>query len=423
MPSDSAHSSEELSLAGLPAPAPLPGPVELESVLDEFTTRLRNGQPASVDDFLRRFPEFAVELKEMLPVVASMEHWKRWREIPGPETEFNIERVRQLGEYAIVREIGRGGMGVVLEAVEKTMNRTVAVKVMLKKIVPDSKWHERFQHEATIVARLHHANIVPVYRYGEERGYCYYVMPLVDGISLSQVIGLLRKEGEVEANSISRRPQTNAPAPALMKESDFLQEALVPSGGRWLRKNAWGPIVRMALQITKAVKYAHSQGVLHRDIKPANILLDTQGTVRVTDFGLAMQIDPTMAYQDVVTAGTLRYMAPEQFTGVMGERCDVYSLGMTLYELCTLQSAFGSNDSKELVRQIRGTTPKFPRQINREIPKRLEQIILKAIRRDPRSRYPSVDALMTDLREFLPAAERLQNVTGLRRWWLRTFGV
>ena len=422
IPPDSTPTSEtDFRIAGLPVPGKASGeqPEDLDQILAAFTLQVRRGAAPSVEEIARRHPQFADELRELLPVIASMEQWKRWREIPGPNGDVDLDRITELGDCEILNEIGRGGMGVVFEARERQMGRRVAVKVLLKKALQGADWRERFQREARIVAQLQHANIVPVYRYGEERGYCYYVMPLVDGVSLSQVIATLKKHGSIQADAIRRFKLSGDGLP--VSSDSAVTPDLVHTGGR-LKKNAWGPIVRIALQITKALRYAHGAGVLHRDVKPANILLDAQGTVRMTDFGLALRMDPAFAGEGAVAAGTLRYMAPEQFDGVMDVRCDIYALGMTLYELCTLSPAFDIPDQKELVRRIRKAPPPRPRQLNPDIPVQLEKILLKAIRRDPRGRYQTLDGLMVDLRRLVPLADRLQSATGLRRWWLRNFG-
>lgn len=420
LPPDSAPTSEtDFRIAGLPTPEkPADGLEDLDQILAAFTVQVRGGVSPSVEEVARRHPRFADELRELLPVIASMEQWKRWREVPGPNGDLDLGQITELGDCEILQEVGRGGMGVVFEARERRMGRRVAVKVLLKKALQGADWRERFQREARIVAQLQHANIVPVYRYGEERGYCYYVMPLVDGVSLSQVIATLKKHGSIQADAIRRFKQSGDGIPV---GGDPQAPDLVHTGGR-LKKNAWGPIVRIALQMTKALRYAHEQGVLHRDIKPGNILLDAQGTVRVTDFGLALRMDPAFAGQDAVAAGTLRYMAPEQFDGVMDVRCDIYALGITLYELCTLTAAYDVPDQKELVRRIRKAPPPRPRQLNADIPAQLEKILLKAIRRDPRGRYQTLDGLMVDLRRLVPLADRVQSASGLRRWWLRNFG-
>jgi len=427
MTPDSTPTSEDFRITGFPMPglSQNAGPPDIEQILEEFTSEFRRGTSPLVETYLRRYPALADELRELLPVVASMERWKQWREVPGPNGDIDLDRIQELGECEILGEVGRGGMGVVFEARERRMGRRVAVKVLLKKAMVGANWRERFQREARIVASLQHSNIVPVYRYGEERGYCYYVMPLVDGVSLGQVIVTLRRHGAIDAAAIRRIPAGSGsaggspPHQASQKSSSTFD---TPGGSGRLKKNSWSAIVRIALQITKALRYAHAQGVLHRDVKPANILLDSQGTVRVTDFGLALQLDPTLIVQDAVAAGTLRYMAPEQFSGVMETRCDIYSLGMTLYELCTLTPAYDVPDREELIRRIRKGPPPRPRAVNPEIPVQLERILLKAIRRDPRGRYQTLDSLMVDLRRIQPLLDSLQSATGLKRWWLRLFG-
>src|SRR5207253_10661668 len=167
-------------------------------------------------------------------------------------------------------------------------------------------------------------------------------------------------------------------------------------------RHYWRSAARLALQVAEALDYAHQQGVLHRDIKPSNLLLDTQGTLWVTDFGLAKasaDVDNLTHTGDIV--GTLRYMAPERFNGVSDASGDIYSLGLTLYELAVQRPAYEELDRTQLMKQVTQGAPPAPRKLNHAVPRDLETIILKAIEREPSRRYPSAHALAQDLRRFI----------------------
>jgi serine/threonine protein kinase len=169
---------------------------------------------------------------------------------------------------------------------------------------------------------------------------------------------------------------------------------------RLLRRDAWPQIAKIGMQAANALRYAHRQGMVHRDIKPANLLLDSRGKVWVTDFGLAETVDAGAETQRASVAGTVRYMAPEQFAGRFDERSDVYALGVTLFELMTLSVAFAEKDHDLLIARIVAQDHPSPRKFNRAVPRDLETIVLTATARDPAQRYQTAGDLATDLLSF-----------------------
>jgi WD40 repeat protein/tetratricopeptide (TPR) repeat protein len=288
-------------------------------------------------------------------------------------------------------------MGIVYEAEQLSLGRRVALKVLPFAAALDAKQLQRFKNEAQAAAGLHHTNIVPVYAVGCERGLHFYAMQFIDGRTLAVVIEELRC-GPVAAAPTG--PFTPAPAVA---------DTPGPAAARSTETSARDPgyfrsVAGMGVQAAEALEHAHQLGVIHRDVKPGNLLVDGQGRLWVTDFGLAHcqnQAGLTMT-GDLV--GTLRYMSPEQALAkrvVVDHRTDIYSLGATLYELLTLEPAFGGNDRQELLRQIAFEEPRPPRRLNRAIPGELEIIVLKAVEKNPDERYPTAQALADDLRRFL----------------------
>jgi len=286
--------------------------------------------------------------------------------------EFPLTR---LGDCELVREIGRGGMGVVFEARQGQWKRPVAVKMLPWRIgeaLPG--WKTRFQEEAQTIARLRHRNIVPVYTFVEHEGYCYYVMQLVDGLSLDRVLAGIADPAVL--------PQSAA---ALAKR---------------LAVGHWTSAAKIAVQVALALEHAHSFGVLHNDIKPANLLFDTAGQILVTDF-CAHRLRTDFEEQTERGSGTYRYLAPERLLGPGDVRSDVYSLGVTLYELITLKPAFGAQDRMELLDQLTQSQFPAPRSFRPELPWALEAIVLKAMSRDPGDRYQTIRELRCDLMRFL----------------------
>jgi eukaryotic-like serine/threonine-protein kinase len=321
------------------------------------------------------------------------------------------------GEYRILREIGRGGMGIVYEAEQVSLGRHVALKVLPAHSLLDPQRLQRFQCEAKAAARLHHTNIVPIYGVGEQAGLHYIAMQFIAGQSLDNVVHALRRRHELEAPQRYplRKAAASVTTPAAREApDDTLPEAgpasktplgrpksLLPIGLMDSGRAYCQEVARIGLHAAEALEYAGQQGVLHRDIKPANLMLDETGQVWVMDFGLAKLTDGDDLTHSGELLGTLRYMAPERFQGRFDATSDVYSLGLTLYEVLTLRSAYDEADRGQLIARVLSVDPPRPRRINAAIPPDLETIVLKAIAREPQSRYATAGELAEDLRRFL----------------------
>ena len=390
----------------------------LEVLLSRFMDEHRRGLNPSIDDYAQRFSFMETEIREYFPVVVAMERWKgdselAWNRLPD---RFPLT---QLGDCRIVREIGRGGMGVVFEAVQEKVRRRVAVKVLAWRYPDSTRWRQRFECEAQTVAKLNHRNIVSIFSFGEQDGYWYFVMPFVDGVGLDWIISrLCQDRGVVYAEEITRRRVHDAQPEDQAKDAESTggadgaswqwtpQLATGKSDGtrsenRVIRRDSWRTMARIGFQVAQSLHYAHRQSTLHNDIKPANLLLDASGHVWVTDFGLAEPLRDEAGDNDDRLTGTLRFMAPERFQGQRDPQSDVYSLGITLYELVTRTPAFSANEQWELVGEIVRSNPVRPRRINPDIPVDLETIILNAIAGDVDKRYSSAKRMADDLLRFL----------------------
>src|SRR5579883_443763 len=294
-----------------------------------------------------------------------------------------------LGDFRLIREVGRGGMGVVYEAEQLSLRRRVALKVLPFASAVDLRQLQRFKNEATAAAHLRHENIVPVYAVGCERGVHYYAMQFVEGQSLATLIAELRDA----KNSPKLEPAASTlPVARLSTE----RQADAPVYFDW--------VAGLGRQAALALEHAHQMGIVHRDVKPGNLLLDPQGALWITDFGLAQMAGESGLTVTGELLGTLRYASPEQALGrrgVVDHRSDVYSLGATLYELLTLRPPFGGRDRHDLLRKIAGDTPPAPRSIVPAIPPDLETIVLKALRKEATDRYPTAQEFAEDLRRYL----------------------
>lgn len=421
----------------------------LSRLIDEWQERLKRGERPDLNEYAAQYPALAEEIRQLFPGLVALREFKAEAldQTLAPTTggvRPEGPRLERLGDYRILREVGRGGMGVVYEAEQESLGRRVALKVLPAHSLSDSSHQKRFHREAKAAARLHHTNIVPVYGVGEQDGMHYYVMQFIQGLGLDAVLAELKKlrptesagglkatlitqtNGHQIANDVSvvdvaqslltgkfatgpldndsNEPDastgleeiTSSDTEATSRIRSESSSSLSESGRRY-----WLTVARIGIQVAEALEYASSQGILHRDIKPSNLLLDTQGNAWVTDFGLAK----TMADGDNLThtgdiVGTLRYMAPERFEGQSDLRGDIYGLGLTLYELLVRQPAFVETDRNKLIRQVTHEEPIAPRNINPAIPRDLETIVLKAIARDPGHRYQNAGSLAEDLKRF-----------------------
>src|SRR5262249_51307898 len=327
-----------------------------------------------------------------------------------------------LGDFRIVRELGHGGMGIVYEAEQMSLGRRVALKVLPFAATLDSRHLQRFKNEALAAATLDHPHIVDVYGVGADRGVHYYAMRLIDGQTLAEVITQLRQmleTGSGPVDSVSAvfsgatvakatppadGTQDYSPGPAVTGETSGPMPGAVATKRSDFKPEYYCSVAELGRCVAEALDHAHQHGVIHRDIKPSNLMLDARGKAWVTDFGLAhIEASSSLTLTgDLV--GTVRYMSPEQALAKrvpLDHRTDLYSLGVTLYELLTLAPAFSGNDRQELLRQIAFEEPKAPRKLNRSIPADLETIVLKAMGKNPNERYTTASELAEDLQRFL----------------------
>jgi serine/threonine protein kinase len=254
----------------------------------------------------------------------------------------------------------------------------VALKVLGGRSL-DLRAAERFRREAEVAARLHHTNIVPVFEAGRDGDLCYYAMQLIAGWSLAQAIARLRVYRRLKAAAVPRTtPDRDAGTPPAVGDDTAPtgRDALPPLLDPALPPAAYYRCVaEVGVQAAAALAHAHERRVCHRDVKPSNLLLDRAGTVWVTDFGLVKTEDSDLTSTGAMV-GTLRYLAPERLLGLCDARADVYSLGLTLYELLTLQPAFPEADQVGLLQAIPHREPVPPHQHDRRVPRDLETIIL-----------------------------------------------
>lgn len=384
----------------------------------EYLAELEAGHKPDRQSYLARHPELASQLSECFDGIDLAQSLRPPVPIPQLQPEFTAT---PLGDFQILNEIGRGGMGVVYEAIQLSLGRRVALKVLPFAAALDAKQLQRFKNEATAAAQLHHTNIVPVYAVGCERGVHFYAMQLIEGRSLSAVIRELRGDSPNDPSSSALATTAAYNASATIAKS-YATSGTQHSGRS---RESFRTSARIAAQVADALEYAHEAGIVHRDIKPANLLLDAKGAVWITDFGLAQIVADVGVTQTGDLVGTLRYMSPEQASGrriPVDHRADVYSLGATLYEMLSLTPIFSGSDRPTLLLQILNDDPRPLRQIDRAIPVELETIVLKATAKSPAERYATAGEMAADLRRYLdeiPILARRPTLVDRSRKWMR----
>lgn len=352
----------------------------LDAIIARYLQAVEAGKPPDRQALLAAHPSLAREIEAFLDDHARMQHMAEPLTLPLAHPPEAGDRIRYFGDYELRTEIARGGMGVIYQARQITLDRVVAVKMLLAGPHASADETKRFRAEAEAAARLDHPAIVPIYEVGEHDGRQYLAMRYIEGVDLA-------------------RRMRDHPLPP--KEA-----------------------ARHVADVAAAIHHAHGRGVLHRDLKPSNVIVDVQGKVHVTDFGLAKRVDVD---RDLTTTGevlgTPCYMPPEQAAGSkdVSVRSDVYSLGAILYALVTGRPPFQAETTLGTLRQVLEphVEPAAPRTLNPAVPRDLETIVVKSLRKDPRARYASAAALAEDLERFLRDEPILARPAGVAERLLR----
>jgi serine/threonine protein kinase len=396
-----------------------------ELIVVELELKASSGLSNSIEVYLDRFEQFSDIVHRAFAEsrTALDKQLRAASEAKIPTT---------LGDFQVIREVGRGGMGIVFEAVQHSLHRRVALKVLPSHYLSRPDRIARFHQEASAVARLHHSHIVQVYGVGESDGNHFFAMQFIDGRSISEIIRGSGIDGPARAfemtdcddESTNDRPVADLEETVDCAAQLILDDVYAGVRNKLQRASHISPIKvgRIAGQVAEALAYAHDRGILHRDVKPSNLMLDNDDNVWLTDFGLAKVIDDDSSSMtesgDLI--GTLRYLAPEAIRGNWSAQSDVYGLGATMYEMLVGRAAFADRDRATLIQRIIKSDFVPPRRLVKSIPKKLETIILKSMAGDLDKRYQSAQEVSDELSRFnrgLPIRAQQSTIMDRFREW------
>lgn len=385
----------------------------IEVLAAEYMDRRRKGELVRIEEYIAREPSLEAEIRDLFPTIDAIESLGSHISEPKWNPKRELDMPPRLGDYRLIREIARGGMGIIYLAEQESLQREVAIKILVGPSIPREQDLLRFHREAHTAAKLLHTNIVPIFGVGEQDGLHYIVMQLIQGVGLDEVFSelqILRSEtGWKRDEGLSnRRLQARKVAFSLVQSNWGTGSESAPfdpqkdidrSSIHWT--SYYRNMARIGRQISSALSYAHRQHILHRDMKPGNILVDHLGSSWIADFGLARSIDGDGITVAGDMVGTLAYMSPERFSGDVLESSDQFGLGVTLYEMLTLERAYTGGEKISVMFRISQQDLPRLRKVVPSISSDFETIIGKTIARAPADRYANCDELAGDFERYL----------------------
>lgn len=359
----------------------------LLEILDKF---IENGR-VDIEEYCKKYPQYKDALLDKFRTAEFIRKNLREEDLSG----------KKLGEYLILQELGRGGMGIVFLGIQPALSRLTAIKVLPPSFAQDKDALRNFQEEAKIIAKFNHPNIVPIYSISDERGMYYIAMGYISGLSLKSIVDILKinkNPGKIRATVIKEILQ----APPAEKQDISQKSITLKRGFKFWDMPYFKFVATIGAEISDALSYAHQNSIIHGDLKPSNMLLTNEAIPMVLDFGLSQNIKKLASSKSTEFSGTLAYAAPEQIkNNTINEKTDIWSLGVTLYELLTFKNPFLDKTVKKTADRISKGNLTPLRTYNKKIPIELEAIILKCLENKPENRYGSISEVAQDLNNYL----------------------
>ena len=379
--------------------------MELDDILLEIFNKFIDGEKVNIEEYCKKYPQYKDSILSKLRIAEFIRKDLKEEDLSG----------KKLGEYTILQELGRGGMGIVFLGIHPALSRLTAIKVLPPTFAQDKEALQNFQEEAKTIAKFNHPNIVPIYSISNEEGMYYIAMGYIAGPSFNNIIVNLQENKQphlLKANVIRKILQM----PPLEKQHITQKSIALKRNIKFWEKTYYQFVATIGAEVADALYYAHQNHIIHGDIKPSNIMLTTEGIPMVVDFGLSKDIKKLCASKTNEFTGTLAYAAPEQIKeGIVSEKTDIWSLGVTLYELLTLRNPFIGETVKDVVTKILNGNPLPLKTLNKNIPLELEAVILKCLESKPENRYNSISELCKDLNNYLeskPTKAKPLNILG-----------
>jgi serine/threonine protein kinase/formylglycine-generating enzyme required for sulfatase activity len=388
---------------------------EFQKIIEEIFDRHERGENPSLQEYATRYPEYKDRISEIFQTLSLLQkvrdstHSRLSREgldSPSPSSESGGALTPALGAetlvdgFRLIRVLGRGSYGTVYLAEQVPLKRRVALKILHEQVIRSDALRLAFAREAEMAARIRHSNIITIYGVGEWNGRFYIAMEYCHGVTLREILdGLqgtqVRDLGSVDLHTTLLRILHKKDDGAVPEVEPIVE---TPFG-------YYGYVAKIVAEVCDGLAYAHRHNIIHRDIKPANLLIDANLAPKITDFGSAKDLEASFSESTWKLVGTIYYMSPEAATLVktndVGAHSDVYSIGVTLYELLTLQKPFTGSTVSEVIRKIVSDQPKKVQRINPQVPRDLQTIVQKAMEKKPHDRYGSARQMADDLRRFL----------------------